>query len=167
MRTGRCRKSSKNWARVCFSFVKEIYIKKKKFTFVKMSPLIPGRGLLITHQWRRHQFKSASQILLNNPFPPYFPGPVCMLSRVLSDSLQPYRLLPTSLLCLWDSPGKSPEMDCHALLQGIFPNPGIKPLSALQADSLLLSHHESPTSCSPSPYKPKKKPFFLCLNLRH
>ena len=35
------------------------------------------------------------------------------------------------------SPGKNTEMDCHALLQGNLPNPGIEPRSpALQADSL-------------------------------
>ena len=28
---------------------------------------------------------------------------------------------PTRPLCQWDSPGKNTEMDCHALLQGIFP----------------------------------------------
>ena len=33
---------------------------------------------------------------------------------------------------------KNTEMNCHSLLQGIFPNPGIKPGSPeLQADSLL------------------------------
>ena len=36
-----------------------------------------------------------------------------------------------------DSPGKTTGMDCHFLLQGNLPNPGIKPRSpALQADSL-------------------------------
>ena len=29
------------------------------------------------------------------------------------------------LLCLWDSPGKNTGVDCHALLQGIFPNQGL------------------------------------------
>ena len=28
------------------------------------------------------------------------------------------------LLCPWDSPGKSTEVGCHALLQGIFPTQG-------------------------------------------
>ena len=28
------------------------------------------------------------------------------------------------LLCLWDSPGKNTGVDCHALLQGIFPTQG-------------------------------------------
>ena len=35
------------------------------------------------------------------------------------------------------SPGKNTRVGCHSLLQGIFPDPGIKPRSpALQADSL-------------------------------
>ena len=38
----------------------------------------------------------------------------------MSDSLGPYGLKPTRLLCLWDSPGKNTGVDCHALLQEIF-----------------------------------------------
>ena len=49
----------------------------------------------------------------------------------MSDSLQPYGLQPTRLLCPWDSPGKNPEVDCHVFLQGIFPTPGIKPASLM------------------------------------
>ena len=37
----------------------------------------------------------------------------------MSDSLRPYRLKPSRLLCSWDSPGKNTGMSCHALLQGI------------------------------------------------
>jgi len=33
--------------------------------------------------------------------------------------------LPTRLLCLWDSPGKSTGVGCHFLLQGIFPIQGL------------------------------------------
>ena len=44
-----------------------------------------------------------------------------------------------------DSPGRNTEVDCHALLCGIFPDPGIKALSpALQLESLPLSHQGSP-----------------------
>ena len=46
---------------------------------------------------------------------------VCVSCTVLSDSLQPHGLQPASLLCPWDSPGKSTGVDSHALLQGIFP----------------------------------------------
>ena len=43
---------------------------------------------------------------------------------------RPCGLLPTRLLCPWDFPGKDTGMDCHFLLQRIFPtNPGIEPTS--------------------------------------
>ena len=36
-----------------------------------------------------------------------------------------------------DSPSKNTRLDCHSLLQRIYPNPGIEPVSpAFQADSL-------------------------------
>ena len=40
---------------------------------------------------------------------------------IVSDSLWPYGLLPTRLLCLRNSSGKNTGVDCHSLLQGIFP----------------------------------------------
>ena len=41
------------------------------------------------------------------------------------------------VLCPWDSLGKETGEDCHALLQGNLPKPGIEPVPlALQADSL-------------------------------
>ena len=43
------------------------------------------------------------------------------LKSVVSDSLQPRGLQPTRLLCPWNSLGKNIGMDCHFLLQGIFP----------------------------------------------
>ena len=46
--------------------------------------------------------------------------------RVL-DSLQPYGLHSTRLLCPWDSPGKNTRVGYHALLQGIFPTQGSNP----------------------------------------
>ena len=40
-------------------------------------------------------------------------------------------------LCPWDSPGKNTGVDCHALLQGIFPTQGSNPdLRHWQVDSL-------------------------------
>ena len=50
---------------------------------------------------------------------------------VMSDSLQPYGLQPTRLLCPWDFLGKNTRVGCHFLLQGIFPN---------QASNLRLLH---------------------------
>ena len=48
---------------------------------------------------------------------------------VVSDSLRPHGLYPIRLLHPWDFPGKSAGVDCHFLLQGIFPtqesNPGL------------------------------------------
>ena len=64
----------------------------------------------------------------------------CQVASVVSDSLQPYGLQPTRLLCPWDSPGKHTGVGCHALLQGIFPTRGLNPsllhLLHWQADSL-------------------------------
>ena len=65
------------------------------------------------------------------------------------DSLRTYRLKPARLLCPWDSPGKNTGVGCHDLLQGDLPDPGTEPespvSSALQVDSLPLSHRGRPT----------------------
>ena len=59
--------------------------------------------------------------------------------------LLPYGLQPTRLLCPWGSPGKDTGVDCHHLLQGIFPiqvsNPGV-----LHCRQILyhVSHQGSP-----------------------
>ena len=76
-------------------------------------------------------------------------------SSVVSDSLQPYGLLPARLLCPWDSTGKNTGVDCHALLQGIFPIQGLKLhlwcLLHWQAGSLLLVPSGKPIMISISP----------------
>ena len=48
---------------------------------------------------------------------------ICYLkvASVMSNSLRPYGLEPTRLLCPSDSPGKNTGVGCHTLLQGIFP----------------------------------------------
>ena len=52
----------------------------------------------------------------------------CELSySVVSNSLQPCGLQPARLLCPWDFLGKNTRVDCHALLQGIFPTQGLNP----------------------------------------
>ena len=47
---------------------------------------------------------------------------------VVSSSLRPQGSQLVKFLCPWNSPGKNPGVDCHSLLQGIFPtwrlNPG-------------------------------------------
>ena len=55
---------------------------------------------------------------LTSCFPPEVKLAVCVCSvaSVMSDSLRPYRLQPTRLLCPWDSPGKNTGVGCHSLL---------------------------------------------------
>ena len=66
---------------------------------------------------------------------------------VVSDSLRPHGLQPTRLLCPWDSPGNSTGVDCHSLLQGIFPTPGSNPgLPHCRQLLYCLSHITSNTS---------------------
>ena len=42
-----------------------------------------------------------------------------LVASVMSDSLQPLRLQPTRLFCLWDSLGKNTGVGCHFLLQAL------------------------------------------------
>ena len=53
--------------------------------------------------------------------------PRVLSHSVVFDYLQPHGLQPDRLLCPRDFPGKNTGVDCHFLLQGIFPNPGIEP----------------------------------------
>ena len=48
------------------------------------------------------------------------------VTSIVSDSLWPYGLWPTNLLCPWASPDKNTGVDCH-LLQGIFLTQGLNP----------------------------------------
>ena len=68
----------------------------------------------------------------------------CSVASVVSDSLQPRGLEPTSLFCPRDSPGKNTGVGCHFLLQGIFliqrSNPHLLCLLHWQADSLPLHY---------------------------
>ena len=51
----------------------------------------------------------------------------CLAAKLCPALLQPHGLQPTRFLCLWDFPRKNTEVDCHFLLQGIFPTPGLNP----------------------------------------
>ena len=51
----------------------------------------------------------------------------CLVTSVVSDPMQPYALLPTRLLCPWDSLDKSTGVGCRALLQRIFAMQGWNP----------------------------------------
>ena len=75
---------------------------------------------------------------------------MCVCS-VASDSLQPRGLSPTRFLCPWNCPGKKDTgMDCHFLLQGIFPTQGsnlhLLHLLYWQAGSSPLHHLRIPIS---------------------
>ena len=63
----------------------------------------------------------------------------------MSDSLRPHGLWPIRLFCPRDFPGKSAGVDCHFLLQGIFPTKGSNP-GLLHCRPMLycLSHQGSP-----------------------
>ena len=73
----------------------------------------------------------------------------CSIASVTSSPLQPYGLQPARLLYSWDSPRKNTAVGCHAFLQGIFPDPMIKPASpalpVLQVGSLPLAPPEKPS----------------------
>ena len=64
------------------------------------------------------------------------------ITSILSDSVWPHGLLPTRLLCPWDSPGKNTGVGCHCPPPGGLPNLGIEPcllhLLHWQAGSLPL-----------------------------
>ena len=54
------------------------------------------------------------------------------------------------LLCPWDSPGKSTGVECHFLLQGIFPTQGLNPgLPHCRQTLYRLSHQGSPHQILP------------------
>ena len=62
---------------------------------------------------------------------------MCVLCSVVSDSVTPWTIYPTRLLCPWNFPGKNTRVGFHFLLQGIFPTQRLNPhLLPWQADSL-------------------------------
>ena len=60
----------------------------------------------------------------------------CLVAKLCLTLLQCHGLGPARLLCPRDSPGKNAGLGCHLLLQGIFPDPGIKPMSPALAVGL-------------------------------
>ena len=70
---------------------------------------------------------------------------------LVSDCLRSHGLLPTSLLCPWNSPGKNTEVGCHFLLQWIFLTRGSNQVSCIGRWTLYcLSHQESQVSLVPN-----------------
>ena len=53
----------------------------------------------------------------------------------MSHSSQSHGLWPTRPLCPWDFPGKKTGVDCHFLLQGIFPTQELNPHLLHQVNS--------------------------------
>ena len=68
---------------------------------------------------------------------------VCQVASIVSNSVRPYGLWPTRLLCPRNSPGKNTGVGCHALLQGIFPTQGRDPrlLCLLHCWQVLYHYH--------------------------
>ena len=59
-------------------------------------------------------------------------------------TLQSHGLWPARLFYPWNSSGKNTGVDSHSLLQGIFPNQGLNPVSCIPGGFFhSLSHKES------------------------
>ena len=64
---------------------------------------------------------------------------------VVSDSVQPMECSPPGSSVRGDFPGKNTGMDCHALLQGIFPTQGLNPgLLHCRQNLYCLSYQRNP-----------------------
>ena len=83
----------------------------------------------------------------------YSSSSACSVTSVMSNSLRPYGLQPTRLLCLWAFSGKNTGVGCHFLLQGIFSTQGSNPrlLGLLHCRQILLcwAIGEAPPSYRP------------------
>ena len=72
------------------------------------------------------------------------PSVLVLVTQSCPTLCNPHRLLPASLLCPWDSPGKNTAVDCHALLQEIFPTQWSNPcLQHCRQILYCLSHQGS------------------------
>ena len=78
--------------------------------------IVVDQGFLTLHYWYFEPGGSLSWGAIS-----------CVLCSVVSDSLRPHGLWPARLLCPWDSPGKNTGVDCHSMLQRIFPTQGSNP----------------------------------------
>ena len=74
----------------------------------------------------------------------------CMLSPVMSDSVQPHRQRPTRFLHPWNFPGKNTGVGCHFLLQ------------CMHAKSL----QSCPTLCNPMDSSPPASSVYRILQAR-
>ena len=68
---------------------------------------------------------------------------LCLVAQLCLSLFDPMDSRPPGSSVHGDSPGKNTGVDCHDLLQGIFPTQGSNPdLPHLQADSLLERQHK-------------------------
>ena len=88
---------------------------------------------------------SAYSLLLLQKIRTLLKLPVKVWVAQLCVILRPHRLLPASLLCPWNSPGKDTRMGCHTRLQEIFLTQGSNP-GFLHCKQIFyhLSHQGSP-----------------------
>ena len=74
----------------------------------------------------------------------------CLVTQLCLTLLQPHGLQPARLFCPWDFPGNNTGVDCHFLLQGIFPAQALNlRLLYRQVNSLPLSHQGGPRDNKP------------------
>ena len=72
-------------------------------------------------------------------------------------SATPWTVGPPRLPCPWDAPGQNTGVDCHFLLRGIFPSPGIQPAASpvlagkvLTPEPTWEAHHGLLTTTNPA-----------------
>ena len=97
----------------------------------------------IINQFKRERWHNFKMTFLN-----WSTDSIKSLSKscaVFSHSVVSNSLWPHGLLCPWDFPGKNTGVDCHFLLQGIFPTQGSNPSLPHYRQMLYhLSHQGSP-----------------------
>ena len=71
-------------------------------------------------------------------------GIIFFFCSVVSDSLRPHGLQPTSLLHPWNFLGKSTGVRCHCLFQGIFQTQGWNQVSHTGGKCFTVSHQGIP-----------------------
>ena len=101
---------------------------------MSIESLMPSKHYILCHPL----------LLLPSSFPSI--SEVKRSHSVVSDSLQPHGLQTARLFCSQDFPGNSPGVDCHFLLQGIFPTQGLSlGLPHCRQTLYHLSHQGSPS----------------------
>ena len=114
-------------------------------TCLRLKPVLgkPKKENKGQSSWEPH-LNTWIQLFLK-PYP--WPFLSCVSHSLVSDSLRTHGLQPTRLLCPWNSPGKNTKVECHSLLQRIFPPQGSTP-GLLHCRQILhhFSHQKSPVN---------------------